>query len=234
MTEINSVFVRLEGAVQSYGLFGRWEIRDTAQVPTKSAIVGICAAALGLTTKDEALIVAISRAIRLGVRVNRSGILYRDDYHAITEGVERTGGWGSQAKITRRDYLCDAAFTAVIQSSDTELIRCLAEALLDPYYDIYLGRKANSPAMPLFDGVGNYADLVTALRSHPWYAREVDRELRVNTYAVVDCKVGEGMLQRDEVVSFARQQYYSRFVKRVDMPLIVRPWEQHKCTYPEL
>ena len=43
----NTLFLRLEGPLQSWGERGRWSVRDTALEPTKSGVIGLIACALG-------------------------------------------------------------------------------------------------------------------------------------------------------------------------------------------
>ena len=46
---MSSVLVlRLEGPLQSWGERSRWDVRETADRPTKSAVIGLLGAALGL------------------------------------------------------------------------------------------------------------------------------------------------------------------------------------------
>jgi len=44
---MNTVFVRLEGPLQSWGTRARWGERDTELEPTKSGVIGLVACALG-------------------------------------------------------------------------------------------------------------------------------------------------------------------------------------------
>ena len=43
----NTLFLRLEGPLQSWGERGHWAVRDTAPEPTKSGVVGLLGCALG-------------------------------------------------------------------------------------------------------------------------------------------------------------------------------------------
>ncbi|MGW7142354.1 type I-E CRISPR-associated protein Cas5/CasD [Streptomyces xanthophaeus] len=80
------LLIRLAGPLQSWGLGSHFTRRDTHSRPTKSAVIGLCAAALGLDRtadlRDEALPLA---ELRFGVRADRPGVPVRD-YHTVGAG----------------------------------------------------------------------------------------------------------------------------------------------------
>lgn len=81
---MNTLFLRLEGPLQAWGLRARWGERDTADAPTKSGVVGLLGCALGLRRGDQGLR-AVGDALRLGVRVDLPGTRLRD-YHTTGGG----------------------------------------------------------------------------------------------------------------------------------------------------
>jgi CRISPR system Cascade subunit CasD len=85
---MNTLFLRLEGPLQSWGVRSRWGERDTTAAPTKSGVLGLLGSALGLS-RDDAHLRRLSDALRLGVRIDRPGTLLRD-YH--TTGGGQFGG----------------------------------------------------------------------------------------------------------------------------------------------
>ena len=84
---MNTLLLRLEGPLQSWGLRAHWEERDTAFEPTKSGVVGLLGCALGLRRDDDRLR-QLSEALRMGVRVDRPGALLVD-YHTTGGGYLR-------------------------------------------------------------------------------------------------------------------------------------------------
>lgn len=86
---MNTLFLRLEGPLQSWGLRARWEERDSAFEPTKSGVMGILGCALGLPRSDGRLR-DLSQALRYGVRVDRAGSVLVD-YHTTGGGYLRAG-----------------------------------------------------------------------------------------------------------------------------------------------
>lgn len=81
---MNTLFLRLEGPLQAWGLRARWGERDTADAPTKSGVLGIVGCALGLR-RDAAELRRLSDTLRLGVRIDLPGTLLRD-YHTTGGG----------------------------------------------------------------------------------------------------------------------------------------------------
>lgn len=206
----NTLFLRLEGVLQAWGERARWSIRDTASEPTKSGLVGLLACAIG-EHGDEPLKV-LSRSIRMGVRCDREGKLVRD-YHTVSGGVMAANGKIKinattklpETVVSERYYLCDASFLVVIQAEES-LIDSLRQAVQDPVWPIYLGRKSCLPSRPLFAGTGDFATLQEALMSH---AEELSGRVR----SVWDCAPEEGVRRREEVDLRSRRTYLPRYVK---------------------
>jgi len=187
----NTLFLRLEGPLQSWGERARWSVRDTAPEPTKSGVVGLLGCALGIN--DDAGLRELSETLRMGVRCDRPGKRLVD-YHTVGGGYAESillTAEGKPKKIpsngrphteqTWRSYLCDAAFLVAVQGPP-DMIARLAEAVQSPHWPIYLGRKACVPTRPPFDGVGEYPDLESALRVN----------LAVATRAVIECDPTDG------------------------------------------
>ena len=53
MSASNTVFLWLEGPLQAWGVTSRFAVRDTGDVPSKSGVLGLVCAALGLRTADD-------------------------------------------------------------------------------------------------------------------------------------------------------------------------------------
>lgn len=70
--------------------------------------------------------------------------------------------------ISPRTYLQDAAFLVALQAEPEVITRC-ADALISPFWPVFLGRKACVPTRPVFDGVTDvYVSLEDVMRHHPW------------------------------------------------------------------
>jgi CRISPR system Cascade subunit CasD len=81
---MNTLFLRLEGPLQSWGIRSRWVERDTTAAPTKSGVLGLLGCALGLR-RDDTYLRTLSDVFRMGVRVDSAGTILRD-YHTTGGG----------------------------------------------------------------------------------------------------------------------------------------------------
>ncbi|MEV5295420.1 type I-E CRISPR-associated protein Cas5/CasD [Streptomyces sp. NPDC053741] len=150
---MSGLLLRLAGPLQSWGERSAFTpVRETASFPTRSALVGMFAAAEGIARGDTAGLKKYEQ-MRLTVRVDRPGTLL-EDYHTVGGGFpkERTaatsGGSNKDAAvITRRQYLTDAVFVVAVTAPD-DLAKQLAAALRRPYWAPYLGRRSCAPDEP--------------------------------------------------------------------------------------
>jgi len=239
---MNTLFLRLDGPLQSWGLRSRWGERDTADAPTKSGVIGLLGCALGLRRDDEQLR-ELSESLQFGVRIDRAGVNLKD-YHTaaggrygsvVNQGGTRfhdepyAGGVLSaevskgriKVKITsstkepetdgsNRFYLADASFLAAIQCPQAEYVERLANALNHPVWPYFLGRKACVPAAPVFAGVGDHPDLVTALQSEA-----IDTVLTWPCRALLEVLPGLGNRQNDNILVPSRRIFGPRYVQEI-------------------
>ena len=143
MRQPYTLLLRLEGPMQSWGYRSRFDYRDTALEPTRSGVIGLICAAMGIARSED-----ISRfdAIRMGVRVEKEG-RPESDYQTAHD-VAKASGDGTDTVISRRDYLADASFTVGLQCENLGLLEEIALALRRPVWPLYLGRKAFPLAVP--------------------------------------------------------------------------------------
>jgi len=205
----NTLLLRLEGPLQSWGERARWSIRDTAPEPTKSGVIGLLACALGWS--EDADLRRLSHAVHMGVRCDRPGVLMTD-YHTVSGGVMSADGkvkinsntHEPETVVSQRTYLCDASFLVAIQAHE-EWISRLAAAVQNPVWPVYLGRKSCPPAKPVFMGAGDFDSMEAALRSGlPDGAR---------VRAVIECSPDQGTQHRDEVGSNRRRTFLPRYTR---------------------
>ena len=201
----NTLFLILEGPLQAWGERARWSVRDTAPEPTKSGVVGLLACALGLQSDEDLCL--LSQQVRVGVRVDRPGVMLVD-YHTVSGGVfsaegkvKKTASTGKpETVVSHRSYLCDASFLIAVQA-DSDLIERLVEALRWPKWPVYLGRKSCPPSRPVLAGTGHFSDIRSALSGK---GPELVR-------AVLECELGKGALRRDEIVSRTSRTFNPRY-----------------------
>jgi CRISPR system Cascade subunit CasD len=154
-----TLLLRLEGPMQSWGYRSRFDYRDTALEPTRSGVIGLICAAMGIAREDKKEILRFD-PIRMGVRVDEptywrtcflravyQGPRPERDYHTALD-VIKADGKGTDTVVSYRDYLADASFTVGLQSDDLQLLQSIADALQCPKWPLFLGRKAFPLAVP--------------------------------------------------------------------------------------
>lgn len=194
-----SLLLLLKGPMQSWGDGSRYRQRTTGQIPTKSGIVGLLAAAEGRRRADPIEDLA---SLKLAVRVDQPGSLLRD-YQ--TSQAWQTGG---RTALVSRYYLSDAVFVAAVESSRREVIEGLAEALANPRYPLFLGRRScPAPAGLVLDV--KEAEATEALRSVCWQASDPHRRTRATEVELPiyrDAMRGEdGSPRQDVPISFSQE-----------------------------
>lgn len=167
----------LDGPMQSWGYTSRFERRTTALHPTRSGVIGLIAAAMGIDKhgSDEASQLARFRPLHVTTvtlpRRNHRGdeLLIRrlEDYHTVAftreaganssraakllakaRGPITAEDRGSEIKQTNRHYLLDARF-GVLLEGPASLLDEIAAALRNPKWGIWFGRKSCLPASPV-------------------------------------------------------------------------------------
>jgi len=225
----NTLFLRLEGPLQAWGERSRWSVRDSAAEPTKSGIVGLLACALGLNQDND--LRELSQSIRIGVRCDRAG-LYMIDYHTVgggydkpmlltAEGKPKLSSGRAHNEQTWRTYLADASFLVAVQGKD-ELIAKLANAVQNPIWPFFLGRKSCPPARPIFDGVDSFKSLEDALSARSLRAY-ISSESKTHVRAAVECLPNQSgaTRRRDEVNSRSRRTFLPRYTYDVMLEISV-------------
>jgi len=133
-----TMLLRFAAPLQSWGT-DKFERRGTENIPTKSGVVGLLAAALG-RRRSECDDMHDLLSLRFGVRVERSGGLLRD-FHTAKSATD--------AYVTNRYYLSDAVFLVALEG-DEVLLNDLAKALRSPAFPLFLGRRSCPPEGKVF------------------------------------------------------------------------------------
>lgn len=212
------LLLRLAGPLQSWGSSSRFTRRGTDPQPTKSGIVGLLAAADGRRREDP---IEDLSGLRLGVRVDRPGILI-GDFQTARRPSGVSGASDVSMPLSTRYYLSDAVFLAAVEGPET-LIRGLDEATRRPRFALALGRRSCPPAGQFALGVTTET-LEEALASHRWLGRPMrtrrswqppERLLVVRDLAIGEDPSGAER-EHDVPLSFASRQrkFGWRWVRR--------------------
>lgn len=145
-----TLILKTEG-LSAYGLQTFDVHRRVNHFPTRSAIIGLLAAALGITRKEHEALYTLSQSIAIAVQVNQVGNKMMD-YHTVQNFRSPMGKIQKGTKPTYREYWCDSEHTFAI-SADKSLINKLTLAVKAPYFTLFQGRKSCPLTRPLFEKV---------------------------------------------------------------------------------
>lgn len=195
----HSLLLLLKGPMQSWGDSSRYKQRTTGQVPTKSGVIGLLAAAEGRRRTDP---IEDLTELTMAVRVDQPGSLLRDYQTALADGAKH-------ANLVTRYYLSDAVFVVALESPRPEVIEGLAAALKNPRFPLYLGRRSCPAPVNLVLGIVD-KPAVEALRAEPWHAADHHRKSRAKNVELPiyrDGRPGEsgGFARQDVPVSFSQE-----------------------------
>src|ERR1035441_6176052 len=155
----------LDAPLQSWGFASRFQRRTTGLHPTKSGVVGLLCAALGAAkgspTEREWLpklaglrmtIVTIPRRpVGTSTRAQLEDLPLRrmEDFHTVLDTRRASGAPNRDPVVTHRQYLLDACY-GVLLAGGPEVLKRAADALRDPVWGVWFGRKCCLPAAPLY------------------------------------------------------------------------------------
>ncbi len=210
----------LEAPLQSWGADSRFGRRGTLNFPTKSGVLGLLCCALGAGGEQKELLKemgSLSQTVLSFKRSNEREALLRD-FQMVGSGYDDQNPWetllipkksdgkaavGGGSKITYRYYLQDAAFAAIMEvpSDKTTLF---ADALANPCWDIYLGRKCCAPTDFIYQG--SFASETSAIV----HAIEIAQEKKlVEDFRVLDGEhQGETIILNDVPIQFGENKIY--------------------------
>ena len=180
---------------QLYGPLAAWgeqavgQERDASPQPSRSAILGLVAASLGLRRDNELEHARLVQSLGVGIRLCARGVGMRDFHTAQrAKAIARARHLHTrrdelahdniETVISYRAYRQDSAAVVALWllADDGELdLQTIAKALLQPRFNLYLGRKSCPLAIPLAPSVSAAADLRSALDSHHQALQTEDR-----------------------------------------------------------
>ncbi len=211
---VATLLLRLVGPLQSWGTTSRFDERDSQLEPSKSGVLGLLCAALG---RDRAEPVDDLAALRMGVRVDREGLLMRD-YQTATGVLIAADARPDLGRtvVSPRHYLADAAFLVGLQGDDAALLAACQAALKAPVWPLALGRKSYVPSLPVWldDATAiQPGDLRQALTHQPRIA-PTRAEHRHQPVRLLLEHANTGALRHDQPTApFALRRFGPRFVQ---------------------
>lgn len=225
-TSTQYMLLWLEGPLQAWGHDSKFGVRETLNFPTRSGILGLLCCARGAGGAEVAWLAKMnemSMEVRAYARTGNNGQPYlREpalcDFQMVGSGYDDSDPWqnllipktsdgkkavGGGTKMTYRYYLQDAVFAVVLEVPQQQA-ESLSDALQNPVWDLYLGRKNCVPTELIYQGI--FGDAGTAWQQAEILAESKRRSL---SYAITE---GEGdgdiMTLNDVPVQFGPQKRY--------------------------
>jgi CRISPR system Cascade subunit CasD len=166
MSETAFLALLLDGPLQSWDFASRFQRRTTGLHPTKSGVIGLICAAMGLakgSPEERDTLPELAKLKMCSIAIPRGDVRRLQDFHTTGGGYDKkaqpqfiprkaSGGPCDNPTLSRRQYLLDARF-GVILAGDRSLLERAASALQDPVWGVWLGRKSCIPAEPVYRGL---------------------------------------------------------------------------------
>ena len=210
---MSTLLLRLVGPMQSWGTTSRFDQRDTGKEPSKSGVIGLVAAALGIDRENWTDLEPLTR-LSMGVRNDRPGMPKRD-YQTAQHIISADRSKVHDTAVTTRDYLADAAFLVGLADDDRVLLDRIHKALSNPVWPLALGRKSYVPSEQVWmlDALQD-TPLREALANWPWIASPRKWEKTPDKLLVsFESSDGSGVLKMDQPLSsFSERRFGARFV----------------------
>ncbi|WP_018719691.1 type I-E CRISPR-associated protein Cas5/CasD [Arhodomonas aquaeolei] len=154
---------QLYGPLASWGEPATGEVRRSSGHPGRSAIIGLLAAALGITRDDESQLAALRDGVIVAVKQLSPGVMIQDYHTAQVPGQDRKA-WRMTRRdelsarsdrlhtiLSTREYRCDGYWQVAVRTAAgcPWTLEAMVNALRRPRFPLYLGRKSCPPAAPL-------------------------------------------------------------------------------------
>ena len=190
---------RLYSPLCSWGDIAVGETRPSFIYPSKSTILGLLAAAIGIKRDEESKQMDLTNSFAFGVCVQSYGSpLF--DYHTIQVLPRNLAK--QQHIMTRKDelisypekletilsnrsYRCDAVYILMLQQLDNAVytVESGSQSLINPKFHLYLGRKSCPLAIPCQPHVVKDAvNGLSALKK----AKEIFNKLAINSITMLE------------------------------------------------
>jgi CRISPR system Cascade subunit CasD len=208
-----TLLLRLAGPMQSWGTTSRFDERDSQLEPSKSGVLGLVCAALG---RDRAEPVDDLAGMKMGVRVDREGLLMRD-YQTATGIITAAGDVKKdRTVISPRFYLADAVFLVGLEGSDRSLLAQIHAALRAPVWPLALGRKSFPPGEPVWlENAIRDENLHEALFAWPPIAK-ARYEHKAEPHRFILEHESEGAVRLDQPVApLAERRFGPRYIRQI-------------------
>jgi CRISPR system Cascade subunit CasD len=203
VTILKTILLKFSGPLQSWGTNSHFETRYTDAHPSKSGVIGLVAAGLGISRDDNESLTRLN-SLSYAVRVDQPGQIMKD-YH--TAKKYKKNGEFERTYVTTRFYIQDAVFVIAL-SGDEKLIDEVKTSITEPYFSLFLGRRSLPPTADIFLGVF-CEDAITLLKTYDWQASDWYKRKNANYQYYIyadESLLSEGKIQirNDVALSFSQ------------------------------
>lgn len=160
------LILKLDGVMQAWGDHTYEDYRPTVNFPTRSGLLGLLAACMGVERSDVAGLAELDKSLYFSVRADTERTTKLADFHTVMDArqvdIRESGDF---PVVSRREYLCDVKFTVAIELSEHASItfEIIKHGLQQPVYTPVLGRRSCPISRPLLVCTVEAVDALTAL-----------------------------------------------------------------------
>jgi len=240
---------RLFGPMASFGDVAVGQVRPSFDHPSKSAVLGLIGAALGVKRDEEEVHCAMADGYGFSVMLTLPGMRVVDFHTAQAphSRAKKNAPWVQtrsdelqvdkndiETILSRREYLCDMVVTVCLWcTNDKDLfsLTAIRDALISPKFVLYLGRKSCPVSLPVQAQIIEAPSVMSAYDMATFDESLFSGVFRfpdtVRVFYEADCDAGfTGIVtevrQWDQVRSRKRWQFSERREKSVFAPAPVR------------
>ncbi|PWC10960.1 type I-E CRISPR-associated protein Cas5/CasD [Brenneria corticis] len=227
----NYLVFQIYAPLVSWGEAAVGEVRHTATVPSRSALLGLLAAALGIRRDDRDALHRFNQHYQVAVRPLSGRETWLSDYHTVQMPKENRkaprhtrrdelrpeAGQSLETMLTSREYRCDAYYHIAISETPGAPYSLgeLRQALLSPVFTLYFGRKSCPPALPLAP------HLLSGTLAEVW--QQASREPALNDPALLTINHADGLCYWEQTSDTGLTP--SLRISRNDRPSDRRRWQ---------
>lgn len=205
----------LEAPLQSWGADSKFGRRDSLDFPTKSGVAGLLLCALGASGEQQDLLAELAPLKQTAISYQKQSAggefvnpgLVRD-FHMVGSAYDKGNAWetlhvpkksdgtnavGGGVKMTYRYYIQSGFFAAIVEIP-AEMSQTISAALMNPVFDIYLGRKSCVPTDMVYRGSYDSEEEAAMAAAEIAEQKELAEVFRVR-----DAKEGEDAMNLNDV-----------------------------------
>jgi CRISPR system Cascade subunit CasD len=147
------IVLKLQGVMQAWGGHTYEDLRHTELIPTRSGLLGLLGACLGIDRSDAETQNRLAGSVVIAVR-SECPPQRITDFHTVLDARKVDGKSNPYPVVSRREYLCDARYTVLLEIPEGAPFSAdqIEQALKKPVYTLFLGRRSCPISRPLFDG----------------------------------------------------------------------------------